>query len=134
MKYLLDTNICIYVIRHKPASVLARFNEHAVGDIGISTITVSEMSYGVQKSSRIEQNEQALLQFLAPLIIAEFDFAAALAYGQVRAELESRGTPIGSLDTLIAAHARALGATVVTNNVREFSRVSGLRVENWVAE
>ena len=134
MKYLLDTNICIYIIRQKPASVLARFNEHAVGEIGVSTITVAEMSYGVQKSSRVEQNEQALLQFLAPLVIAEFDFAAALAYGQIRTDLASRGTPIASLDTLIAAHGLALGATVVTNNSREFARVPGLRVENWAGD
>jgi tRNA(fMet)-specific endonuclease VapC len=133
MKYLLDTNICIYLIKQKPASVMARFSEHNVGDVGLSTITVAELYYGVQKSSRVEQNEQALLQFLAPLVIAEFDAEAALAYGQIRAELESRGTPIGSLDTLIAAHGVALGATIVTNNVREFNRVPNLNVENWVS-
>ena len=133
MKYLLDTNICIYIIKRKPISVLAKFNEHDVGDIGISTISVAELSYGVQKSKLRDQNQQALLQFLAPLVMAEFDAEAAFAYGQLRAELEAQGTPIGSLDTLIAGHAVSLGVTVVTNNEREFSRVPKLNVENWVS-
>jgi tRNA(fMet)-specific endonuclease VapC len=133
MKYLLDTNICIYLIKKKPISILAKFNKHAVGDIGISTISVAELSYGVQKSRLQDQNQQALLQFLAPLVIAEFDAEAAFAYGQLRADLEAQGTPIGSLDTLIAGHAVSLGVTVVTNSEREFSRVPKLKVENWVS-
>jgi tRNA(fMet)-specific endonuclease VapC len=132
MKYVLDTNICIYLIRKKPASVIARFNEHAVGDIGISSISVAEISYGVYKSQRRTQNQEALLQFLSPLIIAEFDADAAFHYGHIRGELEGRGTPIGSLDTLIAGHAVSLGSILVTNNEREFSRVPNLKVENWV--
>jgi tRNA(fMet)-specific endonuclease VapC len=133
MKYILDTNICIYLIKKKPISVLAKFNEHAVGDIGISTISVAELSYGVQKSRFRDQNQQALLQFLAPLVIAEFDTEAAFAYGQIRADLEAQGTPIGSIDALIAGHAVSLGVTVVTNNERDFLRVPKLNVENWVS-
>jgi len=132
MKYLLDTNICIYLIKKKPASVITRFNEHSVGDIGVSSITVAELSFGVQKSRRRTQNQEALLQFLSPLVIAKFDAEAAFIYGQIRAELESQGTPIGSLDTLIAGHAVGLGITLVTLNEREFSRVRNLQVENWV--
>ncbi|NCF66641.1 MAG: PIN domain-containing protein [Chloroflexi bacterium] len=132
MKYLLDTNICIYLIKKKPLSVVARFNENSVGDIGVSSITVAELSYGVQKSQRQIQNQEALLQFLAPLVIAEFDTNAAFSYGQIRAELKRLGTPIGSLDTLIAGHAASMNVTLVTNNIREFSRVHGLIVENWV--
>jgi tRNA(fMet)-specific endonuclease VapC len=132
MKYLLDTNICIYLIKQRPVSVKTTFNKHAVGDIGISTISVAELSYGVQKSQLRTQNRQALMQFLAPLVIAEFDTDAALAYGLIRAELEAQGTPIGSLDTLIAGHAVSLGITLVTNNESKFSRVSKLSIENWV--
>jgi tRNA(fMet)-specific endonuclease VapC len=132
MKYLLDTNICIYLIKNKPTSVITKFNEHSVGDIGVSTITVAELTYGAKKSQRQAQNQEALLQFLSPLIISEFDANAAFSYGQIRAELESQGTPIGSLDTLIAGHAVSLGVTLVTNNEREFRKVPNLAVENWV--
>jgi tRNA(fMet)-specific endonuclease VapC len=134
MKYLLDTNICIYLIRKKPMPVITKFNEHSVGDIGVSSISVAELSYGVQKSQLRDQNQKALLQFLAPLIIAGFDADAAFTYGEIRAELEDQGTPIGSLDTLIAGHAVSLGATLVTNNEREFIRVPKLKVENWVKD
>jgi tRNA(fMet)-specific endonuclease VapC len=132
MKYLLDTNICIYLIKKQPASVLTRFNDHAVGDIGISSISVSELYYGVQKSQLRSQNQEALLQFLSPLVIADFDTEAAFSYGRIRAELERQGTQIGSLDTLIAGHALSLGVTLVTNNEREFFRVPRLVIENWV--
>jgi tRNA(fMet)-specific endonuclease VapC len=134
MKYLLDTNICIYLIKKKPASVINRFEQHSVGDIGISSITAAELFYGVQKSQHRKQNQAALMQFMSPLEIAEFDIDAALSYGQIRTELESQGTPIGSLDTLIAGHAVSMGVTLVTNNEREFSRVPGLIVENWVGK
>ena len=134
MKYLLDTNICIYLIKKKPVSVMTRFDEHSIGDIGISSITVAELSYGVQKSQRRKQNQAALLQFMSPLVIAEFDTEAAFSYGQIRAELERRGIPIGSQDTLIAGHAASMDVTLVTNNEREFSRVPGLIVENWVED
>lgn len=134
MKYLLDTSICIYLIKKKPVSVMTRFDEHSIGDIGISSITVAELSYGVQKSQRRKQNQAALLQFMSPLVIAEFDTEAAFSYGQIRAELERRGIPIGSQDTLIAGHAASMDVTLVTNNEREFSRVPGLIVENWVED
>jgi tRNA(fMet)-specific endonuclease VapC len=131
MRYLLDTNICIYLIRQKPLHVTEHFTSHAVGDVGISTISVAELFFGVQKSKHQTQNEQALIQFLTPLVIVDFDRASAVAYGKIRAALQFRGTPIGSLDTLIAAHALSLGVTLVTNNIREFSRVPKLKLENW---
>jgi tRNA(fMet)-specific endonuclease VapC len=131
---LLDTNTCIYLIKEHPPEVLRRFNEYTVGDIGISSITTAELHFGVQKSQRREQNRLALQQFLLPLTVAHFDENAASAYGHVRAHLEKQGTPIGSLDTLIVAHALSLDLTLVTNNVREFERVRGLKVENWVID
>jgi tRNA(fMet)-specific endonuclease VapC len=134
MKYLLDTNICIYLINQKPPQVIRHFHEHTIGDIGVSSISVAELQYGVQKSRYPEQNQSALEQFLMPLIVAEFDALAAIVYGSIRAVLESKGTPIGALDTLIAAHALSMDAALVTNNTREFVRVPGLRVVNWATE
>ena len=131
MKYMLDTNICIYLIKQKPPQLLRKFAELSFGDVGVSVITVAELQYGVQKSQYPEQNQQALGQFLIPLTIVDFDHYAAVAYGAIRAALERQGTPIGSLDTLIAAHAQSLDVTLVTNNVREFSRVPDLKVVNW---
>lgn len=131
MRYLLDTSICIYLIKEQPHEVLEAFTAHSVGDIGISSITLAELSYGVRKSKYTDRNHAALEQFAAPLEIALFDADAAAAYGRVRAYLERKGTPIGSLDTLIAGHALSLGVVLVTNNVREFSRVPGLHIENW---
>ncbi len=133
MILLLDTNICVYLIRKRPPEVLRRFDEYAVGDIGLSSITTAELHFGAQKSQRPEGNLRALEQFLLPLTVVPFGQDAAAAYGRVRAFLEGRGTPIGSLDTLIAAHALSLDLTLVTNNVREFERVPDLKVENWVA-
>lgn len=132
MKYLLDTNICIYIIKAQPAHVKTVFRQQRYGDVGVSSMTVAELAYGVQKSQRQAQNQLALEQFLAPLTIVDFDYNAAVVYGQVRATLEQAGTPIGSFDLLIAAHALALGVTLVTNNEREFGRVPRLVVENWV--
>ena len=132
MKILLDTNICIYIIKRKPQAVLSRFYTYKVGDIGISSITVAELEFGVKKSQSPQQNQQALTQFLLALTIVDFDSKAADAYGAIRAELEKRGTPIGSLDTLIAAHALSLDVTLITNNVKEFNRVPRLKLENWV--
>jgi len=130
--WLLDTNICIYLIKNKPARLLERLREIDIASVAVSSITTAELQYGVAKSARPEQNGLALAAFLAPLEVAAFDDAAAAAYGVVRARLERAGTPIGSLDMLIAAHALALDRTVVTNNTREFGRVSGLRVADWV--
>ena len=132
MILLLDTNICIYLIKEHPPEVLRKFNEYAVGDIGVSSVTAAELHFGVQKSQRPEENRRALQQFLLPLTVAHFDENAAASYGHVRAQLERRGKPIGSLDTLIAAHALNLDLTLVTNNVREFEHVPELKVENWV--
>jgi tRNA(fMet)-specific endonuclease VapC len=131
MKALLDTNICIYVIRRKSPEILSRLTRHVAGDLGISSITVAELQDGVERSQRPEQNREALNQFLIPLAIVDFDYEAALAYGRIRADPEAHGLPIGSLDLLIAAQAVSLGVTLVTHNTREFSRVPGLRVEDW---
>lgn len=131
MKFLFDTNICIYIINARPPHVLERFRREAIGDIGISSITAAELAYGVAKSGSA-RNRAALEKFLAPLEIAAFDADVFWHYGDIRAELERRGQSIGSLDILIAAHALALDATLVTNNGAEFSRVKALRVENWV--
>lgn len=130
---LLDTNTCIYLIRRRPKEVLQRFERFEVGEVGVSVITVSELRYGVEKSTRPEQNLRALEQFLLPLEVLNFGSEATVSYGRVRASLEERGMPIGPLDTLIAAHALSLGATLVTNNTREFERVSGLQIEDWTA-
>lgn len=131
MKLLLDTNICIYIIKQQPASVLKHFLEYQIGDIGISSITHSELCYGVAKSQHQDKNSKALDQFITPLEVVPFDDAAALAYGTIRAILEKAGTPIGAMDMLIAAHAIALGIPLVTNNTREFERVAGLAVVDW---
>ena len=132
MKLMLDTNICIYLIKQHPPSVLEHFLSQQVGDIGISSITVAELDYGVSKSRHAMKNRLALAQFISPLEVASFDREAAAAYGRLRATLEQKGTPIGAMDLLIAAHALSLGVRLVTNNAREFRRVPGLRVENWV--
>lgn len=129
---LLDTNICIYIINSRPPEVLARFQRYRLGDIGISTVVAAELAFGVAKSGS-ERNRRALEMFLAPLDILTFDERAVWAYGDLRADLEKRGQGIGSLDTMIAAHALSLDATLVTNNAREFERVPGLRLENWAA-
>ncbi len=132
MNYLLDTNICIYIIKKKPESVRQRFLKIPIGQIGISSITLAELHYGVKKSASPEKNLEALNQFLVPLEIYDFDFFGAMEYGDIRSGLEKMGLPIGPLDNLIAAHAKSLGFTLVTNNEKEFSRVVGLKVENWV--
>lgn len=133
MKYLLDTDICIYLIKRRPESVVRHLAAQQVGDVGVSAVTVAELRYGVARSAQTERNARALELFLAPLVIADFDAGAATAYGAVRAALERAGAPIGALDTLIAAHALSLGATLVTNNTCEFDRVPGLSLANWAA-
>jgi len=134
MKYLLDTNICIALIRQKPAALLQRLTSLQLGDAGISSITLAELFHGVEKSARPEQNMSALEQFLLPLDLADFDQDAALAYGKIRADLERTGQIIGSMDILIAAHAVSLNVIMVTNNAQEFQRVKGLFVEDWISE
>lgn len=127
---LLDTNICIYIINTKPAGVLQRFQQCRLGDIGVCSVVAAELAYGVAKSGS-NRNREALEMFLAPITILPFDEAAVWAYGKLRAELERMGTPIGSLDTMIAAHALSQQSLLVTNNTREFSKVPGLQLDNW---
>lgn len=130
MKVLLDTDTTSYVFWHRDPAVRRRFLAYAVGDIGVSAITAAELRYGAaMKASEARAVERALMS----LSIAPFDAAAAQVHGEVRSALRRKGTPIGPLDMLIAAHAIALNLTLVTNNVREFRRVPGLRVENWLA-
>ena len=131
---MLDTNVCIHLIRRRPPEVLRRFEEYEVGEIGVSSVTAAELRYGAEKSAVPEQNREALSRFLLPLEVLAFGDEAAAAYGRVRAALEKAGTPIGPLDTLIAAHAVGLGVTLVTNNTREFSRVPDLELEDWTRE
>ncbi|OLC48666.1 MAG: VapC toxin family PIN domain ribonuclease [Acidobacteria bacterium 13_1_40CM_65_14] len=131
MKLMLDTNVCIYLIKEHPASILERFAAHPVGDIGISVITLAELEYGVAKSSRPAKNREALEQFVSPLDVAPFDRPATAAYGRLRTALEKKGQPIGSMDLLIAAHAISLNVRLITHNVKEFGRVPGLRIEDW---
>lgn len=134
MRYMLDTNICIYAIKHRPPQVLERLKEHEPSEICISAITYAELVHGVEKSAAVEKNRLALTLLLSNIEIIDFDSNAANEYGNIRAALEKAGTPIGPLDMMIAGHARSLSYTVVTNNVREFERVSGLRIENWAEE
>ena len=131
MKWMLDTNICIDIIKERPRSVLDRFKGHAVGDIGVSVVTLAELEYGVSASSRPAKNREALDQFVSPLEVASFDRDATAAYGRLRAALEKKGQMIGSMDLLIAAHAVSLDVRLVTHNSREFGRVPGLKIEDW---
>lgn len=131
MTYMLDTNICIYVMKNKPERALKRFEKEINRGICISSITLAELEYGMKHSSNPTKNERALLKFLLPLRILPFESSAASAYGEIRAYLQKQGTPIGSLDMLIAGHARSKGLILVTNNVREFARVPELKWENW---
>jgi tRNA(fMet)-specific endonuclease VapC len=131
MKLLLDTNICIYIIKRKPVTVLERFRDYQVGDIGISSITLSELRFGVAKSEYRAKNAKALEEFITPLELVPFGEEAAFAYGEIRAALAKAGTVIGPMDMLIAAHAVALSVPLVTNNAREFERVSDLDVLDW---
>ena len=131
MKWLLDTNVCIAVIRRRPESALRRLRGKQVGQVGLSTITLAELEFGAAKSQQPARARAALREFLLPLEVFPFDEAAADAYGTVRAVMEKKGRPIGPLDTLIAAHALALGTVLVTSNTREFRRVPGLSVEDW---
>jgi len=129
---MLDTNICIYIIKNKPTSVMQRFQEYNIGDISLSSITVSELYYGAYKSQYIEKNLLALEHFLQAFNILEYDLKASIEYGQIRASLEKKGNVIGGLDMQIAAHAKSLDMTLVTNNTKEFIRVNDLVIDNWV--
>jgi len=131
LKYLLDTNIAIYVIKRRPPEVLERFNRHA-GQLCMSRISQAELFHGVEKSDRAEQNRRVVADFFSRLTVLDYHEKAAAHYGDIRADLEKKGTPIGVNDLHIAGHARSEGLTLVTNNLKEFERVDGLLLENWV--
>ena len=134
MRYMLDTNTVVYVLNARPhhQAVIERFRQEDARDMVVSSITLAELRYGIEKSVQRETNRSALRRLLGALNVAPFEERAADRYGAVRAHLEADGQSIGPLDTLIAAHALCLDLILVTNNMREFSRVHGLRVENWV--
>lgn len=134
MRYMLDTNIIAYAKNNRPESVLKRLMQYRPEDICISAITLAELEYGVYNSAKPEQNQLALMNFLAGITVIPFDAEACGEYGVIRADLKKRGTPIGANDLLIAAHAKSLNLTLVTNNTREFERVEGLKLEDWAQE
>lgn len=129
--YLIDTNICIYIMNNHPPEVLQKFKNIGVGKIGISSITISELHYGVYKSNHIKKNIKRLDEFLSPFDILSYDENASRYYGNIRCQLEKQGNLIGPLDMLIAAHALSEKLILVTNNVKEFGRIKLLRL-NWV--
>ncbi len=129
---MLDTNICIYIIKNRPKSVKEKFREYEIGELCISTITVSELMYGAFKSEQTEKNLKAIESFLMPFDIVDYDFIASVEYGKIRANLEKKGQIIGNMDMQIAGHALALDMVLVTNNTKEFERVEGLGLDNWV--
>lgn len=131
MKYMLDTNICIYIIKKRPEAVLNKFRTLKIGEVCISSITLAELTYGVYKSHQKQKNKTALNEFVSPLEMVSFNENTVEQYGALRAHLEKVGTPIGSLDTMIAAHALSLDLILVTNNTKEFSRVPHLNMEDW---
>ena len=131
MTYMLDTNICIYIIRKKPTLVLEKFKAAKDSGIVISSITLAELLYGISKSSFPERNKLHLNQFLSFIDIVDYGYTSARHYGQIRTDLETKGQVIGPLDMLIASHALALDLTLVTNNLKEFQRVPSLKLENW---
>ena len=132
MKYLLDTNICIYIIKKKPDAVIKKFIKLKPETVAISNITVAELYYGIAKSSRTNENTIALEQFLLPLVEIEYTKEDARAYGQIRSQLEKDGKIIGAMDLLIASQAVSRDLILITNNEKEFIRVHDLKVENWV--
>ena len=132
--YMLDTNICIYILKKKPLAVLEKFKSVNPGQLCLSVITFAELAYGVEKSAQKAKNSQIVHAFTGNLLIRPWDMQAATHYAATRCFLEKDGKPIGPLDMMIAAHAMSIGATVVTNNLREFTRIPGLNVENWLDE
>jgi tRNA(fMet)-specific endonuclease VapC len=129
---MLDTDTCVALLRGQAPRAFQRLRRHRVDDVAISSITLAELRYGAARSARPEYHHDLIARFCAPLVIAAFDAAAAATYGAVRAALERTGKPIGPLDTLIASHALTMGAILVSANEREFRRVKGLVVENWL--
>ncbi|HIP62385.1 MAG TPA: tRNA(fMet)-specific endonuclease VapC [Sulfurovum sp.] len=129
---MLDTNICIYIIKNKPQSVKQKFQEFNIGELCISSITVSELMYGAYKSEFVDKNLKGIESFLMPFEIVDYDYEASVEYGKIRADLERKGRVIGNMDMQIAGHALSLGSILVTNNTKEFERVCELRLDNWV--
>ena len=135
MKYLLDTNFCIYIINEKPEKVLKKFEQYPVHEFGISSVTHAELQYGVEKSKNKNTNQDALDEFLLPLTILPFHGKRLVTcYGEIRVLLESKDKTIGPLDMLIAAHALSLDLTIISNNIKEFERIPNLKCENWIRE
>lgn len=132
MRFMLDTNICVDIIRRRSDRILRRIQRLPPDDLCLSSVTLCELEYGAAKSADPARNRLALAEFMTPISVAPHDDGVAPVYGRVRTALERAGTPIGPLDTMIAAHALSLGLTLVTNNEREFRRVIGLKVQNWV--
>ncbi len=131
-KILLDTDTCIYIINNKPLHVRKKFEKYDIFDIAISSITLSELVFGIEKSRYKEQNKKALKGFLEPLEVLDFGYNQSLVYGKLRAELEKNKNLIGSMDMLIAAHALSLNLSLVTNNERDFKKVPKLKLQNWL--
>lgn len=131
MQYVLDTNICLAIIRKKSPLATQRLTQQPVATVALSIVTIAELQFGVEKSSDPTKNQQALERFLIPFVFLDFDYNESQVYGKMRAYLEAQGTSIGALDTLIAAQALAHNLIMVTNNVREFARVPNLRIEDW---
>ncbi len=134
MMFLIDTNICIYIMNDHPPEVIQKFREIGVGNIYISSITVSELQYGACKSKHIKKNIKRLEEFLRPFVILAYDETASNYYGKIRSHIEKQGNVIGPLDMLIAAHALSENLTLITNNEKEFKRIRLLKVENWVTK
>ena len=130
--YMLDTDTCSYIIRERPISVLERFRKFAMEQICISSVTYAELLYGVARSSSKRINRPIIDDFVRHLDVIDWDTGAAEQYGQIRADLEARGEPVGAMDMMIAAHAKSIKAVLVTNNQKHFARIKGLKVENWV--
>ena len=131
MHYLLDTNICIYLIKKRSPEIIERFRKHSPRDVAISTITLFELQYGIEKSQYRQRSEDALEKFLLPLNVIDLDHSAAIEAASIRAQLEKKGLTIGPYDLLIAGLARSRDMTLVTNNTKEFKRVSALQLEDW---
>jgi tRNA(fMet)-specific endonuclease VapC len=134
MKYILDTDICSYIIKQRSTSLLNKLNQIPMEDLGISVVTYAELMYGVKRSSSKQVNEQIIEGFIRHLTVHDWTKDAALHYADIRSVLESTGDIIGNLDMMIGAHARSIGATIVTNNTKHFSKILELDIENWADE
>lgn len=130
--YMLDTNICIYLIKKRPPTVLERFQQISSQEICLSIITLAELQYGVEKSASKQLNQTIIDDFVSRLQVLSWDRLAVKYYGKIRANLEKKGTPIGLMDLMIASHCLSLNYTLITNNIKEFERIPELKIENWV--